>query len=96
MSQKIVTAGHCCDGLGIEEARITVGDYTVEDGDQDGTEQIFKISSMKMHEMFDMDTIDYDVCILTVCNSNLYLLIINSIHSNFSKIFIIHLVGWCY
>ena len=66
----------------------------MEDGDQDGTEQIFKISSMKMHEMFDMDTIDYDVCILTVSNSNLYLLIIN-IH-NFSKIFIIYLVGWCY
>ena len=66
----------------------------MEDGDQDGTEQIFKISSMKMHEMFDMDTIDYDVCILTVSNSNLYLLIIN-IH-NFSKIFIIYLVSWCY
>ena len=63
---KIVTAAHCCDGLGIEEARITVGDYTVEDGDQDGTEQIFKISSMKIHENFDMDTIDYDVCVLTV------------------------------
>ena len=45
----------------------------MEDGDQDGTEQIFKISSMKMHEMFDMDTIDYDVCILTVRNSTLYL-----------------------
>ena len=44
----------------------------MEDGDQDGTEQIFKISSMKMHEMFDMDTIDYDVCILTVRNSTLY------------------------
>jgi len=66
---KIVTAGHCCDGLGIEEARITVGDYTVEDGDQDGTEQIFKISSMKMHENFDMDTIDYDVCILTLAGT---------------------------
>jgi len=63
---KIVTAAHCCDGLGIEEARITVGDYTVEDGDQDGTEQIFKISSMKIHENFDMETVDYDVCVLTL------------------------------
>ena len=38
----------------------------MEDGDQDGTEQIFKISSMKIHENFDMETVDYDVCVLTV------------------------------
>ena len=61
----------------------------MEDGDQDGTEQIFKISSMKIHENFDMETVDYDVCVLTV-RKNLELRLSIFTYSYFSSIIIIY------
>ena len=69
----------------------------MEDGDQDGTEQIFKISSMKIHENFDMETVDYDVCVLTV-RKNLELRLSIFTYSYFSSIIIYYLfiVSWCY
>ena len=62
----------------------------MEDGDQDGTEQIFKISSMKIHENFDMETVDYDVCVLTV-RKNLELRLSIFTYFYFSSIIIIYL-----
>ena len=61
----------------------------MEDGDQDGTEQIFKISSMKIHENFDMETVDYDVCVLTV-RKNLELRLSIFTYFYFSSIIIIY------
>ena len=61
----------------------------MEDGDQDGTEQIFQISSMKIHENFDMETVDYDVCVLTV-RKNLELRLSIFTYSYFSSIIIIY------
>ena len=62
--QFAVTAAHCCDGIGIEDTRIVVGDHNVEV--DEGQEQFMQIESLKIHENYDPNTIDYDVCVLTV------------------------------
>jgi len=63
-ANKIVTAAHCCDGIGIEDTRIVVGDHNVEV--DEGQEQFMQIESLKIHENYDPNTIDYDICVLTL------------------------------
>ena len=68
----------------------------MEDGDQDGTEQIFKISSMKIHENFDMETVDYDVCVLTVRKNVELRLSIFTLFLLFIYYYYLFIVSWCY
>ena len=60
----ILTAAHCCDNHEARELRIVAGEHDLNS--DDGLEQAARVDAIRMHEKYDRDTIENDICILTL------------------------------
>ena len=60
----ILTAAHCCDNHEARELRVVAGEHDLNS--EDGLEQAARVDAIRMHERYDRDTIENDLCILTL------------------------------
>merc|ERR1711881_574590 len=58
---KVLTAGHCCDGSGASEVTVRAGTATHSHG---GT--VYDVANVKMHPDYDSGTISNDACVLVL------------------------------
>merc|ERR1711934_989190 len=64
-SNKVITAGHCCDGMSASKLGVEVGSYNLYEDDPD--QASFAVSDVGLHEDYDSwNNINYDICILTL------------------------------
>merc|ERR1711892_725609 len=66
-ADKVVTAGHCCDGQSASRLGIRVGNHHLYEEDPDQAD--FAVSAVKLHEDYDSWTITNDICILDMAGS---------------------------
>merc|ERR1712179_397466 len=59
---RVITAGHCCDGMSAHRLGVTVGEY--DRRHDDGSEEDIAVTKVKLHEDYDSWTINNDICIL--------------------------------
>merc|ERR1719369_2762582 len=59
---RVITAGHCCDGMSAHRLGVTVGEYDRKH--QEGSEKDIAIKKMILHEDYDSWTINNDICLL--------------------------------
>merc|ERR1719305_841400 len=56
-SNKVITAGHCCDGMSASKLGVEVGSHNLYQDDPD--QESFAVSDVGLHE-------EYDICMLTL------------------------------
>merc|ERR1712179_881464 len=59
---RVITAGHCCDGMSAHRLGVTAGEY--DRRHDDGSEEDIAVTKVKLHEDYDSWTINNDICIL--------------------------------
>merc|ERR1712107_969494 len=63
-SNKVITAGHCCDGMSAHKLGVEVGSHNLYEDDPD--QESFAVSDVGLHEDYDSWNINNDVCMLTL------------------------------
>ena len=59
----ILTSGTCCNQISnAEKYKVEVGDYNFDE--PDGTERTYAIKDFIIHEDFDANTIENDICLI--------------------------------
>merc|ERR1712037_337131 len=63
-SNKVITAGHCCDGMSASKLGVEVGSHNLYEDDPD--QASFAVSDVGLHEDYDSWNINNDICMLTL------------------------------
>merc|ERR1712130_346324 len=63
-SNKVITAGHCCDGMSAGKLGVEVGSHNLYEDDPD--QESFAVSDVGLHEDYDSWNINNDICMLTL------------------------------
>merc|ERR1711997_1311170 len=63
-SNKVITAGHCCDGMSPSKLGVEVGSHNLYEDDPD--QQSFAVTDVGLHEEYDSFNINNDICMLTL------------------------------
>merc|ERR1712110_464046 len=63
-SNKVITAGHCCDGMSASKLGVEVGSHNLYEDDPD--QESFAVSDVGLHEDYDSWNINNDICMLTL------------------------------
>merc|ERR1711997_1251632 len=63
-SNKVITAGHCCDGMSASKLGVEVGSHNLYEDDPD--QASFAVSDVGLHEGYDSWNINNDICRLTL------------------------------
>merc|ERR1711931_379779 len=63
-SNKVITAGHCCDGMSAHKLGVEVGSHNLYEDDPD--QESFAVSDVGLHEDYDSWNINNDICMLTL------------------------------
>merc|ERR1711878_132524 len=63
-SNKVITAGHCCDGMSAHKLGVEVGSHNLYEDDPD--QESFAVSEVGLHEEYDSWNINNDICMLTI------------------------------
>merc|ERR1719239_1624517 len=63
-SNKVITAGHCCDGMSASKLEVEVGSHNLYEDDPD--QASFAVSDVGLHEDYDSWNINNDICMLTL------------------------------
>merc|ERR1712055_455886 len=66
-SNKVITAGHCCDGPSASKLGGEVGSHNLYEDDPD--QESFAVSDVGLHEDYDSWNISNDICMLTLDGS---------------------------
>merc|ERR1739846_47743 len=61
-ADKVVTAGHCCDGQSASRLGVRVGNHHLYSDDPD--QKDIAVSRVNLHESYDSFTVENDICIL--------------------------------
>merc|ERR1712107_338411 len=61
-SNKVITAGHCCDGMSAHKLGVEVGSHNLYEDDPD--HESFAVSDVGLHEDYDSWNINNDICML--------------------------------
>merc|ERR1719282_2179695 len=64
---RVITAGHCCDGQSASRLGVRVGSQNLYDEDEDQAD--IAVSKVILHESYDDWTISNDICILELADS---------------------------
>merc|ERR1711982_228337 len=59
-SNKVITAGHCCDGMSAHKLGVEVGSHNLYEDDPD--QESFAVSDVGLHEDYDSWNINNDIC----------------------------------
>ena len=63
LQDAILTSGTCCNQISnTEKYKVEVGDYNFDE--HDGTESKYAIKDFVIHEDFDANTIENDICLI--------------------------------
>ena len=60
----VLTAAHCCDDHEARELRVVAGEHDLNS--EDGLEQAVRVDEIQMHQDYNPDTIENDLCVLTL------------------------------
>merc|ERR1711990_1439187 len=63
-SNKVITAGHCCDGMSASKLGVEVGSHNLYEDDPD--QQSFAVAEVGLHEDYNSFNINNDICMLTL------------------------------
>merc|ERR1712203_342361 len=63
-SNKVITAGHCCDGMSPSKLGVEVCSHNLYEDDPD--QQSFAVTDVGLHEEYDIFNINNDICMLTL------------------------------
>merc|ERR1712107_172456 len=63
-SNKVITAGHCCDGMPASKLGAEVGSHNLYEDDPD--QQSFAVAEVGLHEDYNSFNINNDICMLTL------------------------------
>merc|ERR1712110_585536 len=63
-SNKVITAGHCCDGMSASKLGVEVGSHNLYEDDPD--QESFAVPDVGLHEDYDSWNINNDICMLTL------------------------------
>merc|ERR1712215_124037 len=63
-SDKVLTAGHCCDGMHATNLGVEVGSYLLYE--HDPNQATFGVATVYLHEKYDSWTISNDICMLVL------------------------------
>merc|ERR1712107_719618 len=63
-SNKVITAGHCCDGMSAYKLVVEVGSHNLYEDDPD--QQSFAVAEVGLHEDYNSFNINNDICMLTL------------------------------
>merc|ERR1712112_482819 len=63
-SNKVITAGHCCDGMSAHKLGVEVGSHNLYEDDPG--QESFAVSEVGLHEDYDSWNINNDICMLTL------------------------------
>merc|ERR1712045_78852 len=63
-SNKVITAGHCCDGMSPSKLGVEVGSHNLYEDDPD--QESFAVTDVGLHEEYDSFNINNDICMLTL------------------------------
>merc|ERR1712098_570241 len=66
-ADRVITAGHCCDGQSASRLGVRVGSQNLYDEDEDQAD--IAVSKVILHESYDSWTISNDICILELADS---------------------------
>merc|ERR1712174_192262 len=64
MGNKVITAGHCCDGMSASKLGVEVGSHNLYEDDPD--QQSFAVAEVGLHEDYNSFNINNDICMLTL------------------------------
>jgi len=64
---RVITAGHCCDGMSANRLGVTVGEH--DRNHNDGSEQDIAVQKVALHEQYDSWDMTNDICMLWLSES---------------------------
>merc|ERR1712170_119995 len=65
-SNRVITAGHCCDGQSASRLGVRVGNHNLYEDDPD--QEDIAVSAVMNHENYDSWTIENDICMLELAS----------------------------